>query len=88
MGNAIRTGSLLVGGAAIVGMGPKKGGDVGTSRWVYRNSNGRCWAAHVLGYIGLRFKQIGDYLKSGSSAFGADGEFVATIMVCHRSIRC
>ena len=34
MGNAIRTGSLLIGGAAIVGMGRKKGGDVGTAMGV------------------------------------------------------
>ena len=78
MGNVIRTGSLLIGGAAIVGMSRKKGGDIGTAGTVTGTLMAGVGVAHVLGYIGIPgFKQLGDYLKSGSSAFGADGEFVA-----------
>jgi len=75
-GNVVRTGTLLVGGAAIVGMTAKKGGNMKTTGLVTGTLMAGVGVAHVLGYVGVPgFKQLGDFLKSGSSSFGS--EFVA-----------
>lgn len=75
-GNLVRTGTLLIGGPAIVAYGKGKDADTRAFTGVTGTIITAVGVAHVLGYFNFPgFATLGGYLRSGGSSFGS--EFVA-----------
>ena len=75
-GNIFRTGTLLIGGPAIVAWGKGKDADPRAFTSVTGTIITAVGVAHVLGYFNFPgFATLGGYLRSGGSSFGS--EFVA-----------
>jgi len=75
-GNILRTGTLLVGGAAIVGWAATKDASTRAFGTTFGSLAAGVGVAHLLGYFNVPgFRQLGGWLKSGGSTFGS--EFVA-----------
>ncbi len=75
-GNIFRTGTLLIGGPAIVAWGKGKDADTRAFTGVTGTIITAVGVAHVLGYFNFPgFATLGGYLRSGGSSFGS--EFVA-----------
>lgn len=75
-GNILRTGTLLVGGAAIVGWSRGKASSTKAFGTVTGSLMAGVGVAHLLGYFNVPgFKQLGGWLRSGGSTFGS--EFIA-----------
>ena len=75
-GNILRTGTLLVGGAAIVGYCKTKDANTRAFGTTLGSLTVGVGIAHLLGYFNVGpFSALGGWLRSGSSSFGS--EFVA-----------
>lgn len=72
-GNILRTGTLLVGGAAIVGWASTKDASTRAFGTTFGSLTTGVGLAHLLGYFNVPgFKQLGGWLRTGSSSFGSE----------------
>ena len=72
-GNILRTGTLLICGAAIVGYAATKDASTRAFGTTFGSLTAGVGLAHLLGYFNVPgFKQLGGWLRTGSSSFGSE----------------